>query len=64
MLAPGGISDAQRDYWIGVMDDVIETDAYQDWVESGLLQDTSLTGDEFTEYLEKSNDTVQQAMEG
>jgi len=64
VLAPGGISDAQKQYWIDVMTKVVETDEYQKYIEENVLQANTLAGDEFASYLEQNSGLLQQALKG
>lgn len=64
VLAPGGISEAQKQYWVDVMTKVIETDEYKEYVEKSLLQPNTLAGDEFVSYLEKNSDLLKSALKG
>ncbi len=61
VVAPGDLTDAQRDYWIGVLKKVLKTDAYRAWLEDGLMQPSELAGDDFTAYLKESDQTLRQA---
>lgn len=64
VLAPGGISDAARDYWIETMEAAVETEEYTTYIEDNYLQANSVTGDEFVEYLEGNNELLKQVLEG
>lgn len=62
VLAPGDISEEARQYWIDALKDAVETEEYDEWIESGLLQPNTLAGDEFTDYLEKNNATLEEVL--
>jgi putative tricarboxylic transport membrane protein len=62
VLAPGGIDDAARDFWIETMEAAVETDEYQTYIEENYLQANTAAGDEFVEYLEGNNELLQQVL--
>ena len=64
IIAPGGISEQARDYWIGVMEEVAETQTYEDYIADNYLQPITASGEEFTEYLEENSAALQEALEG
>lgn len=58
ILAPGGISDEARQYWIDAAEQFVESDAYDEYIESAMLQPIPAFGDDFTSYLDEYNDIV------
>lgn len=62
VLAPDGIDDAARDYWIEQMEAVIETEEYTSYVEDNFLQPNTAAGEEFTAYLEENNQLLQEVI--
>ena len=62
VIAPGGISDSARDYWIEQMEAVLETDEYAQYVEDNFLQPNTAAGDEFTAYLEENNSVLEEVI--
>ncbi|MGM1028454.1 MAG: tripartite tricarboxylate transporter substrate binding protein [Actinomycetota bacterium] len=50
-IAPGGISDEARDYWIAAAEEYVASDAYTTYIEENLMQPNAVYGDEFVEYL-------------
>lgn len=62
VLAPGGISEEARQYWIDTLTDATETEAYAEYIESSLLQPNVAAGDDFVAYLEENNAELQQAL--
>ena len=54
VLAPGGISDAARQYWIDTMGAVVQSQQYRDYVAQNYLQPATAAGDDFTRYLEEN----------
>ena len=62
ILAPGGITDAQREYWINTMQEVEESPEYQAYIEDNYLQPVTAYGDEFVEYLEGNQQLLEQAV--
>jgi putative tricarboxylic transport membrane protein len=64
VLAPGGISEEARNFWIETMEAAVETEEYQTYIEDNYLQPNTASGDEFVEYLEGNNELLQQVLEG
>lgn len=64
IIAPGGISDEERDYWIGVMEEVAETQTYEDYITDNYLQPITASGEEFGDYLEENTAALKEALEG
>lgn len=62
ILAPGGITDAQRDYWIGVMEEVVQTPEYETYIEDNYLQSVTAAGEDFNAYLEENKRQLEQAV--
>lgn len=52
-IAPGGLDDAARDYWIEKAQEYEQTEAYAEYIESNMLQPVTAYGDEFVAYLEE-----------
>ena len=50
-IAPGGISDDAKEYWIEAGKAFAETDDYETYINDNLLQPNAVYGDEFVEYL-------------
>jgi len=50
-IAPGGISDEAKEYWIAAGEAFAETEAYSTYIDDNLLQPNAVYGDEFVEYL-------------
>jgi putative tricarboxylic transport membrane protein len=64
VIAPGGISDEARDYWIETMEAAVETGEYDTYIEDNYMQPNTASGDEFVDYLEGNNDLLKQVLEG
>jgi putative tricarboxylic transport membrane protein len=62
VLAPGGISDEARDYWVEQMEAAVETDEYKTYVEDNFLQPNTAAGDDFTAYLEENNAKLEEVI--
>jgi putative tricarboxylic transport membrane protein len=62
VIAPGGITPEQEDYWIGVMEDVVETQEYEAYIEDNYLQSETAAGDEFVAYLEENQKLLETAV--
>jgi putative tricarboxylic transport membrane protein len=58
ILAPGEISEEARQFWIDAAQQYVESDAYDEYIESAMLQPVTAFGDDFTSYLDEYNDTV------
>lgn len=50
-IAPGGISDAEKEAWIAAAEEYAKTDGYTEYIETNLMQANALYGDDFSEYL-------------
>lgn len=62
VIAPGGISDSARQYWIETMTQVLETEEYQQYLADNYLQANTAAGDDFTAYLEQNNQVLAGAL--
>src|SRR5699024_1010642 len=52
-IAPAGIDDAAREYWIEKAKEYEQTDAYAEFIGSNMLQPVTSYGDDFVAYLEE-----------
>jgi putative tricarboxylic transport membrane protein len=64
VLAPGGLEDDAKQFWVETMEAAVETDEYQTYIEENYLQANTAAGDEFTEYLEGNNELLKKVLEG
>jgi putative tricarboxylic transport membrane protein len=64
VIAPGGISEEARQYWIETMEAAVETEEYKTYIEDNYLQSNTAAGDEFVEYLEGNNELLQKVIGG
>lgn len=62
VVAPGDISDADRDALIALVTELHETDAWADVLETRGWADAFLVGDEFSDYLKTNIDEVTQTL--
>jgi putative tricarboxylic transport membrane protein len=62
VLAPGGITDAARDYWVEQMEAAIETDEYDTYVKDNFLQPNTAAGEEFSAYLKENNAKLEEVI--
>ena len=62
VIAPGGLDDSARDYWVEQMEAVLETDEYQTYIEDNFLQPNTAAGDDFTAYLEDNNALLEEVI--
>lgn len=58
-IAPGEISEEAEEYWIEAGREYAETDAYQEYLESNLLQEQIAYGDEFKSYLDEYHNDLE-----
>lgn len=63
VLAPGGITDEQRDYWIGVGQEFAESEAYTTYIEDNMLQPNAAYGDDFGAALAEDHELVSSILE-
>ncbi|MGR6319072.1 tripartite tricarboxylate transporter substrate binding protein [Micromonospora soli] len=61
LIAPGGISDGARTFWIDASRKFIESDKAKQYIASNYLQPNALFGDDFTAYLKENNDMLKKA---
>lgn len=54
-IAPGGITDEAREYWIDAAEQFADSEAYTAYIEENLMQANALYGDEFVDYLEQNS---------
>lgn len=54
-IAPGGISDEAREFWIDAAKEFAESEAYTAYIEENLMQANALYGDDFVDYLEQNS---------
>lgn len=62
VLAPGDITEEERDYWIGVMEDAVKSPEYDKYIEESYLQPITAPGDEFVAYLENNKKLLETAI--
>lgn len=60
VLAPPGISDSAQQFWIDQVKTAVETDIYTDYIETDLLIEKQLYGDEFADYLHEYDAEIQE----
>ncbi|MEE2040657.1 tripartite tricarboxylate transporter substrate binding protein [Nocardiopsis sp. CT-R113] len=60
VLAPDGISEVQRDYWIDAILDAMDSELYRDYIEDDLLLPADLAGEEFEDYLDDYDAQMQE----
>lgn len=53
IIAPGGISDEAREFWIAAARLYVESDSYQEYMSTNFLQQDPQFGDDFVTYLEQ-----------
>lgn len=64
VLGPPDMPQAAVDYYIGVFEDLVETDAWQEYAEANAIETAFIPGDEFGEILEEQIQTYSELLEG
>jgi putative tricarboxylic transport membrane protein len=62
VLAPGGITEEQRTYWVDTMQRALETDEYRSYIEESYLQPITAPGPQFVEYLNRNRVLLEEAL--
>lgn len=62
-IAPGGLTDEQTQFWIDAAEEFEASDAYDEYIETNLLQPNAIYGDEFGEYLATNDTALAEALE-
>lgn len=62
LIAPGGISDSEKDAWIEVAKKFADSDAYDKYVETSYVQPNVAYGDDFGDYLKENSDLLEEAI--
>jgi putative tricarboxylic transport membrane protein len=62
VLAPGGISESAKAFWVEQMEAAVETDEYTTYIEDNFLQPNTAAGDDFSAYLEENNAQLSEVM--
>lgn len=61
-IAPGGISDEAREYWIAQAKKFEKSDAYAEYIEQNVMQANAVYGDDFAEYLEGNYEDLKKVL--
>lgn len=61
-IAPAGIDDAAREYWIEKAKEYEQSTAYAEFIESNMLQPVTSYGDDFVAYLEEYSADVESVL--
>ncbi|MGH3354288.1 MAG: tripartite tricarboxylate transporter substrate binding protein [Nocardioidaceae bacterium] len=62
LIAPGGISEAERQGWVEAARKFAQSPAYDKYIETNYMQPKTAFGDDFGTYLTKSNDVMAQVL--
>lgn len=62
-IAPGGISDEARDYWIAAAKKFEKSDAYTKYIEDNVMQANTAYGEDFATYLKKNNEDLKKVLQ-
>lgn len=62
LVAPPDISDEQRDAVVAMVEEMHETDEWQETLEANNWDDFLLTGEDFTEYIEEEDAAITQTL--
>ncbi|MFC7745338.1 tripartite tricarboxylate transporter substrate binding protein [Nocardiopsis composta] len=60
VLAPAGVTEAQRDYWIDSIRAGMRSDTYRDYIETDLLLPADVAGEDFDAYLDDYDEEMQE----
>jgi putative tricarboxylic transport membrane protein len=63
LVAPPGISDADRDAWIAALEDMHDSEGWQQALKDNGWEDAFLTGDEFSTFMEEQDARVVDTLE-
>ncbi|SFN61779.1 tripartite tricarboxylate transporter substrate binding protein [Mycetocola miduiensis] len=61
-IAPGGISEDARKYWIEAAEAFADSEQYTDYIESNMMQPNAVYGDEFVAFLDETRADVEAAL--
>lgn len=64
VILPGEVDDEVRDWWIDAMQQVSETERWQQYVSDNGMSDYFLFGEDFEEFMNETNQTFTDAVEG
>jgi tripartite-type tricarboxylate transporter receptor subunit TctC len=62
IFMPGGVTDAQRDYYVGLLAKVRETPEWKEFMERGAFNQTALTGKEYSDWVAKEEQRHRELM--
>jgi len=62
IFMPGGVTDAQRDYYIGLFNKVRETPEWKEFMERGAFNQTALTGNAYRDWVAKEEQRHRELM--
>jgi len=62
IFMPGGVTDAQRDYYVALLKKVRETPEWKDFMEKGAFNQTSLEGKEYSDWVAKNEQLHRELM--
>jgi putative tricarboxylic transport membrane protein len=57
LVLPPDVSDEVLEYWIGVMEQVVETPEWQDYIANQMLTENVLYGDDFRQFIIDTRET-------
>jgi putative tricarboxylic transport membrane protein len=62
-IAPGGISDEAKEFWINAAKEFEKSDAYAEYIEQNVMQANAVYGDDFVTYLEGNNADLKKVLQ-
>jgi putative tricarboxylic transport membrane protein len=62
LIAPGGISDAEKTFWVDASRKFVDSPDAKKYVEANYLQPNALFGDDFTAYLKDNSEQLRKAL--
>ncbi|WP_167044012.1 tripartite tricarboxylate transporter substrate binding protein [Salinibacterium sp. ZJ454] len=61
-IAPGGISDDAKEFWINAAKEFEKSDSYAEYIEQNVMQANAVYGDDFVTYLEGNNEDLKKVL--
>jgi tripartite-type tricarboxylate transporter receptor subunit TctC len=62
IFMPGGVTDAQRDYYVGLFNKIRETPEWKEFMERGAFNQTALTGNAYRDWVAKEEQRHRELM--
>nr|WP_163504037.1 tripartite tricarboxylate transporter substrate binding protein [Halomonas socia] len=62
VVLPGGVDSEIQEWWISALKEVVETEEWNNYLETNSLSGTYIWGDEFGDYLSETSETFEQTL--